>query len=80
MKFLAGFEENERTKPILESVVRMADQIHMMALTEGVETDSQRDFLRSIGCERAQGYLFGKPMNREDLTEYILSGKLTVAD
>ncbi len=80
MKFLAGFEENERTKPILESVVRMADQIHMMALTEGVETDAQREFLRSIGCERAQGYLFGKPMNREDLTEYILSGKLIIVD
>ncbi|MCR5675845.1 MAG: bifunctional diguanylate cyclase/phosphodiesterase [Lachnospiraceae bacterium] len=80
MKFLSGFEENERTKPILSSVVHMADEINMMALSEGVETDAQRDFLRSIGCERAQGYLFGKPMNREDLTEYILSGKLIVAD
>lgn len=80
MKFLTGFEENARTKPILESVVHMADQIHMMALTEGVETDAQREFLRSIGCERAQGYFFGKPMNRDDITEFILSGKLTVAD
>ncbi len=80
MKFLAGFEENERTKPILSSVVHMSDEIGMMALSEGVETDEQREFLRSIGCERAQGYFFGKPMDKEDLVEFISSGKLVVAD
>ena len=31
-------------------------------------------------CERAQGYLFGRPMNKDDLTEYIKSGKLAVVD
>ena len=80
MKFLAGFEENERTKPILSSVVHMSDEIGMMALSEGVETDEQREFLRSIGCERAQGYFFGKPMDKEDVVEFISSGKLMVIE
>ena len=80
MKFLAGFEENERTKPILSSVVHMSDQIGMMALTEGVETDEQRDFLKSIGCERAQGFFFGKPMEKDELVDFISSGKLVIAD
>ena len=80
MKFLAGFEENERTKPILSSVVHMSDEIGMMALSEGVETDAQREFLKSIGCERAQGYFFGKPMEKEDIVEFISSGKLMVIE
>jgi EAL domain-containing protein (putative c-di-GMP-specific phosphodiesterase class I) len=44
----------------------------MVTLCEGVETKEQFDFLRSIGCQRAQGYYFSKPLPLEQLKE---SGK-----
>jgi len=80
MVFLAGFEDNEKTKPIISKVVQLANEINTLALTEGVETDEQREFLKSIGCERAQGYYFGKPMRREDLLGFIEEGKLEVSE
>lgn len=60
MSFLSSSSEKSRT--IIESTVRMAKAIGVRTLAEGVETEEQYQFLRSIGCEKVQGYLFGKPM------------------
>lgn len=78
MKFLSNFSGNEKIRPILKSIVSLAKEIGMQTLTEGVETDEAFEFLRSIGCERIQGYLFGKPMPKEQLLEGIRNGKWQV--
>ncbi|MBQ6780640.1 MAG: EAL domain-containing protein [Treponema sp.] len=78
MKFLHNFSENEKIRPILKSIVSLAKEIGMQTLTEGVETEEIFEFLRSIGCERMQGYLFGKPMPKEQALDGITTGKITV--
>ncbi len=80
MKFLSGFKNNDKTRPILENIVGLAKQLSMMALTEGVETEEQFDFLGAIGCERAQGYLFSKPVPIGSLRESIAAGELKIAE
>ncbi|MEE3467393.1 MAG: EAL domain-containing protein [Eubacterium sp.] len=80
MNFLSNFNSNHKTKPILNSVVNMAEQIEMRTLTEGVETEEESAFLKEIGCERLQGYLFGKPMPKEELYEKIRVGELILSD
>nr|MCR5654724.1 EAL domain-containing protein [Lachnospiraceae bacterium] len=70
MVFLRRFKENEKkSKSILNSIVTMANLIDMETLSEGVETEEQAEFLKEIGCKRLQGYLFGKPMPIEELSE-----------
>ena len=59
MAFLSRFGEKSRT--ILASVVDMAKKLGIQTLAEGVETEEHRDYLRRIGCEKMQGYFFGKP-------------------
>ena len=66
MNFLRDFETNKRTKVILSSIVNMAKELGIHTLAEGVETQEQYEFLRRIGCERLQGYLFGKPKPMEE--------------
>ena len=66
MKFLQNFGKNEKAKSILKNIVTLAKDIGMKTLTEGVETEEAREFLRDIGCEKLQGYLFGKPMPKND--------------
>ena len=67
MTFLRDFPQNGKSVPILTMIVSLAKQLDMVTLTEGVETEEQYRFLQSIGCDKAQGYLFGKPMPREDI-------------
>ncbi len=40
-------------------------------MAEGVEEAAQLKYLRSIGCERAPGYFFAKPLNAEDLEKFL---------
>ena len=79
MKFLSGFSSNPKAKSILRSIVDLASKISMRTLTEGVETDEEKEFLKEIGCERLQGYLFGKPMPKEELAAKIADGTYTVS-
>ncbi len=51
-----------RSREIVKSVVDMSKRIGVHTLAEGVETAEQLAFLKSIGCEEAQGYYIGKPM------------------
>ena len=83
MKFLSGFSDRatkSKSKAVLSNVVRMANDLGMHTLTEGVETPEQADYLRDIGCERLQGYLFGKAMPLERAQVKIAAGTLVVAD
>ncbi|MDO5521392.1 MAG: GGDEF domain-containing phosphodiesterase [bacterium] len=53
---------NKEDKIIVSSIVNMAKQLNMKVLSEGIETRSQSEFLQSISCDMAQGYLFSKPV------------------
>ncbi len=80
MIFLKGFESNPKCRVVLKNVVDLAGAVSMRTLTEGVETKEQAEYLRSIGCERLQGYLFGKPMPFEEATQKISDGTLVVSE
>lgn len=79
MEFLKGFDKNEKSKPVIDSVIKMADAIKMGTLCEGVETKEQAEFLKKIGCVRLQGYLISKPITYEELNEKIAKKELVLA-
>lgn len=62
LKFLSGDSNGERSRSILASTIRMAGWLNMPVIMEGVETLQQVEFLRSIGCNYAQGFYYAKPM------------------
>ena len=69
MVFLRDF--NDRSREIIKSVIDMSKRIGVHTLAEGVETEEQFEFLRGIGCEKAQGYYIGKPMPYRDCIAYL---------
>ena len=60
MDMIKSFD-NERTNIILSAVIDMARRLGIPALSKGVETPEQLDFVKKAGCDLAQGYLLGKP-------------------
>ena len=79
MHFLKGFGNNEKTYKILETVVKLSGLLGMKSLTEGIETNEQMNFMRSIGCNKLQGFLFGKPAPFDKIIELIKSGELKIS-
>ena len=78
MMFLSEESDGKRGGTIVSSVIRMAKWLAIPVIAEGVETIRQADFLRSIGCDCIQGYLYSKPLPQEEY-EKILSGS-TIGD
>ena len=70
MNFLRSFETNPKSGIVIRSIVNMAKELGMHTLAEGVETEEQFAFLREIGCEKVQGYLFSPPMPFEKAVAY----------
>ena len=64
MAFLRS--DSPRSRSIITSVIAMDKRIGNRTLAEGVETAEQAEFLRNAGCEKMQGYFFGKPMPFEE--------------
>jgi len=58
---------------ILSSMVRMINWLQLPMIAEGIETQEQADFLRSIGCDDIQGYLYSRPLPQEEY-ERVLRG------
>ncbi len=80
MRFLSNLENSEKSRTLIDCIVQMANRINMSTLTEGVETRAHADFLRQIGCDRLQGYLFSRPLSKEAFYERIDKGELIVSD
>ncbi|MBR0035032.1 MAG: EAL domain-containing protein, partial [Synergistaceae bacterium] len=53
--------DDERSHIIVSAIIEMAKKLGIPALSKGVETKEQLEFLKNAGCTLAQGYLFGRP-------------------
>jgi len=62
---------NGQTPLILRSVVALAHELGKEVVAEGVETQADASYLRSIGCEFGQGYYYGEPMSAKDVAALL---------
>lgn len=55
-------DKSPRSRFVIKSIVNLAHGLNISTVCEGVETEEQATFLRDIGCDIAQGFLYAKPM------------------
>ena len=68
------------TRPvILRSMISLAHDLGMEVVAEGAETDSDAVELYQLGCEYAQGFVFGEPMSAEAASEMLKNSQLELA-
>lgn len=72
--FVSGAAAGETGRSLCRAMVFMAHELGMEVVAEGVETDEQRAWLQRIGCDHAQGWLFGRPMAAESLERLVAAG------
>lgn len=60
--FIIGIGESRSDESIIQAMVDISRSLNLVSVAEGVETAGQFAFLRRLGCEQVQGYLFGKPV------------------
>ena len=65
MRFTRNLDEGENGKIILTELMKLAGQLKLDTVCEGVETEEQVRFLQKIGCSKLQGYYFSQPLPYE---------------
>jgi EAL domain-containing protein (putative c-di-GMP-specific phosphodiesterase class I) len=69
--FTRRIAELNGTFPTVEAIIVLAHTFRMKVVAEGVETEEQLTLLKSLGCDRVQGYLFSRPLSAEAATELL---------
>ena len=60
-KFTTGIDEKEDARALLQAIISLARALGKTVVAEGIETPSQFETLKELGCDYAQGYFLGKP-------------------
>lgn len=69
--FVNRVAENGENSEILQTIISLAKNLKMRVVAEGIETESQLDVLRNLGCDYGQGYLMAKPQSRENAEKLL---------
>jgi EAL domain-containing protein (putative c-di-GMP-specific phosphodiesterase class I) len=67
-------ENNDRNQAIVRATLRMAKELRLEVVAEGVEKDNELEFLRQHHCDAIQGYLFSPPIPASEF-ETMLQNK-----
>jgi diguanylate cyclase (GGDEF)-like protein/PAS domain S-box-containing protein len=62
--FIADIATDTQANTIVGAIITMADALGLEVVAEGVETEAQATSVRDLGCAFAQGYFFGRPVER----------------
>ncbi len=75
--FLRSYDHNPKTGQLMSYIIKGARGMGLEPLCEGVESENHYNFLKETGCERAQGYYFGKPMEMNESRKFTSEKGLT---
>ncbi|SIQ46639.1 bifunctional diguanylate cyclase/phosphodiesterase [Marinobacterium stanieri] len=70
--FIARMETSPKAQHLVDMILRMSAFFGFQVVAEGIETESQRQYLASRGCQLGQGYLFARPMPPEKALAWAL--------
>lgn len=69
--FVRDLTTDPNNAAIVTAVIALGHGLNLSVVAEGVETEEQKDFLRSLQCEVMQGYLFSRPLSVSDATKLL---------
>jgi diguanylate cyclase (GGDEF)-like protein len=69
--FVQRIGGREDKAPIIGAVIALAHSLQIKVVAEGVETEEQARFLRALGCEQMQGFLFSRPLPADEVERLI---------
>ena len=78
LSFVRNMLVSKENEVIVHSTIQLAHNLGLSVTAEGVEDEATLEKLRSLGCDEAQGYFIGRPMDAEQATTWLLKQKKTI--
>ncbi|HEY2930090.1 EAL domain-containing protein [Piscinibacter sp.] len=74
--FVRDLVDSAEQTAIVTAILALARALRLQVVAEGVETPAQARKLQSLGCDQAQGYLYGKPLSADDMLGRLRAGRV----
>jgi EAL domain-containing protein (putative c-di-GMP-specific phosphodiesterase class I)/CBS domain-containing protein len=69
--FVQNVDQNQKNAAITTTIIAMAHRLNFQVVAEGVETEAEKEFLKSNKCDVMQGYLFSPPLPVNEFTKML---------
>jgi EAL domain-containing protein (putative c-di-GMP-specific phosphodiesterase class I) len=73
--FVTEITGSARGSSIAEMVIQLGRNLGLSIIAEGVEDERQAQILQALGCKRAQGFLFSRPLAADQLHEWLAQAR-----
>jgi EAL domain-containing protein (putative c-di-GMP-specific phosphodiesterase class I) len=73
--FIQQITDTSADNAIVSAIIAMGQSLGYLVVAEGIETQVQKDYLQSRGCEMGQGYLFSRPVPAGEISSLLQGGK-----
>lgn len=70
-QFIRNIDKNDKKALLVKSIFDIAHGLQLNVVAEGVETWDECDILVNMGCDEIQGYLFSRPISKDDMVEFV---------
>ena len=70
LSFVSEIETSDRARKIIRNVLGLSNELNIVTIAEGVETERQVEYLLKHGCFHMQGFYFSKPLPKTDALAY----------
>lgn len=74
--FIRNLTNDVKTQTITKAIIKMAHELNIKLIAEGVEKNEELAFLLENSCDEIQGYLFSPPIRTEEFTKLLISEKV----
>lgn len=71
LKFFEKSADDDRAEKIVTSMIRLANELGMPVVAEGVETEEDMQLVKAAGCQLVQGYYYAKPMSVPEFEKFV---------
>jgi diguanylate cyclase (GGDEF)-like protein/PAS domain S-box-containing protein len=78
--FIKIMDQDEKSGAIVKTILMLGENLNIEVVAEGIETLSQLEKLRVLGCKAGQGYLFSRPIDHETARQFLADGANVFAD
>lgn len=69
--FIIDMEHDDNDRVIVHSTIDLGHNLGLEVIAEGIENESSLDIIKQYGCDRAQGYLFARPLTADEFDRYL---------
>jgi len=70
--FVMGLEDDHNRAMLVRSIIKLARDLHLQTVAEGIEQARMAEELHQLGCDKGQGYYFSRPLSAADLEALLV--------